>query len=151
MAWRLPRAGLTAEHGGSRSARRVLASNASPSEAIREVEMRERMGYLMLMLVFAALGADARSVSALDDDEVIPCAEHISSGEDDEPLVGNLVGTSDITVTVKSGGSISADIDFIEGSAGGEVSRTIEYQIGFYLTGDGEMLAIDCRTYELLS
>lgn len=69
----------------------------------------------------------------------LPCAEWISSSEDDAPLTGHLRGSETRTV------SLEVDAEFI----GGTVS--IQYDVGYYEMSDGSTLKIDCRTYTVVA
>ena len=102
------------------------------------------------LVAFALLAGGASGLRAWED-EFIPCAESISSSEQDDPITANLIGTSDVTLSVSGGGRVGADFELVDVSAGADIERTIEYQIGYYRTSEGELIVIDCRTYEQLN
>lgn len=75
----------------------------------------------------------------------LPCADYLTSGINNQPMSGFLVGTSTRTVTV--GGEIGAG----RWGVGAGVERTVTetYEVGYY-EFDGKVWAFDCRTYTLI-
>jgi len=110
--------------------------------------MRHARRSIPTLFALAALAASAGAASAYEDEE-IPCASYITSGEDDEPIEGFLIGTEDVTLTTSGGGSLGADVKVVELRTGGEVVKTVEYEVGYYQV-DGDVYVIDCRSYKLI-
>ena len=82
------------------------------------------------------------------------CATYISTGFNDAPNTGRLIGTSTVTETVTETWSLNASLQ-VPGKAGfsgsGSYSKTTTttytYEIGYYEMKSGEIWAVDCRTY----
>ncbi len=65
----------------------------------------------------------------------LPCADYVSTGINDEPGTGQLIGTETITYTVQVS----------PGGVGATISTTFE--VGTYLMSNGFQLRLDCRNY----
>jgi len=70
--------------------------------------------------------------------EALPCADWVSTGINDAPGVGHLIGSETLETT--------AEINL--GWFKGTVKTT--YEVGTYEFGDGFQLKIDCRDYTLV-
>jgi hypothetical protein len=101
--------------------------------AMREVVMR--LGMVCALLLGGA--AAGRAAVAL------PCAEYISSGGNDDPMFGQLIGTETRSVVVSVG--TKAEPGGIGGSING--SYTVTWDVGYYQLTDGRRIAVDCRNY----
>jgi hypothetical protein len=67
--------------------------------------------------------------------EFLDCADYISTAITDEPAMGELMGTSEVTYNIGvNPGGIGA-------------SYTESFQVGNYRMTDGTVLRIDCRDY----
>jgi hypothetical protein len=72
-----------------------------------------------------------------------PCAEFITTGFDDEPDAGELLGSE--TRREHWGGGARIEPGGVGGSYNG--GREREYEVGYYRMGSGRIIEIDCRTY----
>ena len=75
------------------------------------------------------------------------CASQISSGEDDEPLTGRLVGER--TVSYSSGYTFNGSFGnpTITGSFTYQRTSTTSYNVGVYEMSDGTSKEVRCDTY----
>jgi hypothetical protein len=104
------------------------------------------------MVATVALAGTAGAAAGWDDDrdgEAVECAGFVSSGPNDDPMQGHLIGTEEVTVTYSGGARVGVDGRIIEGSVGGSYEKTVEYQIGYYRI-DGKTYVIDCRDYSVV-
>jgi hypothetical protein len=102
-------------------------------------ELRSRALGLALLL---CLGLGAAASTAWAD-----CATYLSSGERDQPMSGELLGTETVTESYTVGGGVSGGTGTVGGGAKGEYTRTVTYQVGYYRMSNGGTQRIDCRTY----
>jgi hypothetical protein len=65
----------------------------------------------------------------------LPCADYVSTGINDEPGTGQLIGTETVTYTVQVS----------PGGVGATISTTFE--VGTYKMSNGHLLRLDCRDY----
>jgi hypothetical protein len=101
------------------------------------------------------LGGAGAGYAADSEGTGLDCADYISSGANDDPLEGHLIGSEDVTVvnstTLSSSGTVGGGA--VPGSLGAGTSdtqvTTIEYEVGYYSMSDGSTLRIDCRTYTI--
>jgi len=82
------------------------------------------------------------------------CAPYISTGINDPPGVGTLIGTETRTEVVRE--TIEIVVSGSGSGASGSVKRTItrettrSYQVGTYLMSDGSRVRVDCSTYRYI-
>lgn len=82
-----------------------------------------------VLALFALLGS-AGAVAA-------DCAPMVSGSLGDGPLTGVLLGTSTVTA------------GFAGGGLGFEANYSVEWEIGTYRLSNGELVNLDCRTYQI--
>lgn len=90
---------------------------------------RARAAMVCMMLLGVSYGAASAA-------KALPCADYVSTGLNDAPGVGHLIGTKTVTIYY----------DISPGGVGMRVSETFE--VGTYEFG-GQTLQIDCRNYTL--
>jgi len=82
------------------------------------------------------------------------CAPYISTGINDRPGVGTLIGSETRTEVVEE--TIEITMSGSAQGAGGSVKRTIRrqttrtYEVGTYLMTDGSRVRVDCSNYTYL-
>jgi hypothetical protein len=83
------------------------------------------------------------AVSFAAADEILECADYITTAIDDEADVGHLIGSSELSEEVN--GDLSLKPQGIGASSG--MRRTETYQVGVYEMSNGSRIRIDCRDY----
>lgn len=86
------------------------------------------------------LGATASFAAAA---KALPCADYVTSGRDDVPGQGTLLGSETITEGVNT--TLSGSPGGVGGSVTG--TKTVTYEVGYYRFTDGTVHRIDCRDY----
>jgi hypothetical protein len=86
------------------------------------------------------LGATASFAAAA---KALPCADFLTTGSDDAPGEGMLLGSETISEGINT--TISGAPGGVGGSATG--TKTVTYEVGYYRFADGSVHRIDCRDY----
>jgi len=79
------------------------------------------------------------------------CAPYISTGINDKPATGTLIGTETRTEIVQE--SLEISVSGTGGFGGGTVKRIVyrqttrTYEVGTYLMTDGSRVKVDCSDY----
>ena len=87
-----------------------------------------------LAICVLLLGATVSLAAAA---QALPCADYVTSGFNDGPAEGFLIGTETVSEELSTGGAILG------------AKRTVTYEQGIYDFGGGRRLTLDCRDYSI--
>jgi hypothetical protein len=103
-------------------------------------KLAKQAGVLALM----AMALSVESVAAS-----INCADYITSGADDVPMTGYLIGERTQTTSTTTGSSLSFSWSWLNfgGAFNGSSTVTESYSVGTYMMADGWTQTIRCDNY----
>ena len=110
-------------------------------------------GWIWTLAAATALVALPSGVAGQEEEEFDPldyegCAQFISSGRYDEPMVGSLQSTWRETTSWEGEGNARLGRGPISFGGGGRYSSRSTFWVGSYRMSDGKVRTFDCRTYE---